>query len=45
MRILRDVIPHDDWSMLFDIDLPNVTFNQKWKKGNVDTNFKKEFSI
>ncbi|GEM_PF-6382063 len=46
MRKLRDFIPHDgDRPMLFYINLPNVTFNKKWKKGNVDTNFKKEFSI
>lgn len=44
MRRLRNVIPHDsDWPMLFDDQFPNITFYHKWKQGNVDATFKKEF--
>ncbi|MFV0156795.1 hypothetical protein OBK27_13055 [Empedobacter falsenii] len=44
MRRLKDVIPHDsDWPMLYDNQLPHVTFYHKWKQGNVDATFKKEY--
>lgn len=40
MRKLREVIPHDsDWPMLYDDQLPNITFYHKWKQGNVDATF------